>query len=293
MILSIFHHKGGVGKTSIVDGVAHSILLDGNKRLRRDRVLIVDLDPQMNISCKSLGSEDKFEKYIEDLKDLNDFKHNKTNPDIRTKIARLMNYQTMNDLHCNPIPIHEDGNTCIHLLPGHPDLSQLMRQMALELDSPKVPLNHCLAINLLIKMYCKQYGYDLVLLDLGPNLYELNISALLTSDFCLMPCTPDMYSSLGFKIMREVVFDKFHHRFRNHVDLKIIGFVPNRISPGEASQQRIDMLHTRFLQQLGPFCINPTRTHQAVIPEMASMDHRSCHFNVLVAWLNQVIEEHC
>lgn len=272
-ILSVYSHKGGVGKTTLVDVIRASVMSSNDiddDQLKFKRCLIIDLDTQMNLTCKILRTEDNFQEYFDGLADISNFTTNVYNPDIKTKLARLLNYETRDQINPNPINILAENGVRgrrVDLLPGYPELQQLSKQMALELDQPGAPLNNCLALRNLIKVYVDMFHYDLVVLDLGPDLYTINSCALWTSDYVLIPCTADMYSAMSFRLIANTIFPKNvlnpatepnhgYHRFRSK--LRVLGFVPNRVKmregePTIAQQGGINKLQQKFAEHLGPY----------------------------------------
>lgn len=227
---------------------------------------MIDLDTQMNLTCKMLKTEEAFQEYFDSLVDINDFDSNYANPDIKTKLTRLSNYATRHNVNPNPIMVREESGVRgrrVDLLPGYPELSGLSRQMAFELDQPGAPLNNCFALRNLIQEYVNKFHYDLVILDLGPDLYTINSCALWTSDFVLIPCTADMYSAMSFRLIANTIFpfsedevNHPYHRFKSN--LRVLGFIPNRVKTREnmpivAQQVGIAKLQDKFSQHLLPY----------------------------------------
>ena len=65
--ISIFNNKGGVGKTTLTFHLAHALAVMGK------RVLMIDADPQCNLTLYAMTQEkivdiwDKEDKFIEDF----------------------------------------------------------------------------------------------------------------------------------------------------------------------------------------------------------------------------------
>lgn len=330
-ILSVYSHKGGVGKTTMVDILGGSLFdapnLNGVK-LKFKRCLMIDLDAQMNLTCKILGSETNFDEYINSLYDINDIGHNSINPDIKTKLTRLINFQTRNQVNPNPLVINEElpktrHSRVLHLIPGYPEMAQIIKQMSCELDQLSAPLNNCRMLKNLIDVYVKEFDYDLVILDLGPNLYTLNCCALWSSDYVLVPCTADIYSAMSFRQLASTIFPSIHnaaghgyHRFESR--LKILGFVPNRVkifnnAPTRTQAESINKLQEKFVEYLLPYFSGNQADHSSTHPcyiqllggdsvnnatqslvllHIAECEARSRlrqQLSALVLWLNSVI----
>lgn len=129
-ILSIYSHKGGGGKTTTVDIIRGAVMNSDRSapRFKFKKVLMIDVDTQMNLTCKLLETEERFQEYFESLSEINDFQHNVHNMDIKTKLARLMNYNTRNAVNPNPM--------VIDLIPGYPEVQQFPSRWRWNSTSP-------------------------------------------------------------------------------------------------------------------------------------------------------------
>jgi cellulose biosynthesis protein BcsQ len=289
VILSVYSHKGGVGKTTLVDAIGNSIFPNqSGAQLNFKRCLMIDLDPQMNLTCKIQRTEENFEEYINSLIDITDLAHNQVNSDVRTKLTRLTNRSTSRNIHPNPLRVRSFTNRddakdvrFLDLIPGYPELDQLTRQMTVELEDHRTPINICHAIQDLIAEYCTVFGYDLVILDLGPDLYILNNVALWSSNYVLIPCTADIYSTMSFRLLAEKIFPPAvgpipvppHPFDRFHSNLQVIGFLPNRVkvhkgAPTKPMRLQIDKLHSAFQKHLQIRCVDRARSHPCFIEHL-------------------------
>lgn len=260
-ILAIYSHKGGVGKTTLVHTIAESV----RHGLNFKRVLLIDLDTQMNLTCKLLGSELAFEAYINSIVDVRGGADYRNNQDIKSKLSRITNFNLQKDVNPNPRVVWQQANTrntpCVHLIPGFPEMKLLSSHISKEIESSDEGLNWSLSLKNLIGVYHNEFHYDLVILDLGPDLYAINSCALWSSDYVLIPCTADLYSAMSFRLVRQEIFpdDSVTHMYRRfNSNLRVIGFVPNRVktfdqAPATAQQEGINTLRDNFHRHLGAF----------------------------------------
>lgn len=326
-ILSVYSHKGGVGKTTLAHTIADYVR---QPEFPYRRVLLVDLDTQMNLTCKLLQSEAAFESYIEGLISTTLGVDYSTNPDIKSKLSLLISRREVNP---NPLPIWEGQGVrgrCIHLLPGYHELTQYSRQVSLELTQPDAEINNGAAIRELVTEYVNAHHYDLVIIDLGPDLYDINSCALWSSDFVIIPCTADMYSAMSFRLIRQHIFplvsvdgsppNRSHSYYRMNSRLQVLGFVPNRVKiyegmPTASQAEGIAKLYHQFRAHLGPYfrevgfggreesyspvCIKAIGSaltghetqslQQLTVRDQVERDHLNQSLETLMTWLIQVM----
>ncbi len=179
--LAFFNNKGGVGKTSLVYHLAWMLSeMDY-------RVLVVDLDPQANLSGIFLP-----ERRLEELWRDRDGKT------IEKNIAPL--FEGTGDI--DPPHVENIGDR-IGLLTGDLALSKreddLSAQWPKCLDGDRRAFRVITAFARLIFHAAEAFEADLALVDVGPNLGAINRAALIASDAVVVPLAPDLFSLQGLR----------------------------------------------------------------------------------------------
>lgn len=194
--VAFFNNKGGVGKTSLVYHLAWMFADQGIK------TLAVDLDPQANLTAMFLN-EDRLEKLWPDDE------HPGT---VYGAIRPIL--RGIGDIaHPHVERIHSK----LGLLPGDLGLSRFEDKL-----SDAWPRCHnrdesafrtMTAFHRLVQQGT-EWGAELVLIDVGPNLGAINRAALIASDQVCLPLAPDLFSLQGLKNLgptlrewRQVWFD--------------------------------------------------------------------------------------
>ncbi len=182
-VIAFFNNKGGVGKTTLVYHLSWAFAdLDQN-------VLAVDLDPQANLTSSFLD-EDRLEELWPDGP------HEKTVYGCVEPLVR-----GIGDILEKPYIVDIDQR--LHLLPGDLDLArfedELSRQWPLCLDKDERAFRVISAFWRMMQNAAQATGTELILVDLGPNLGAINRSVLVSSDFLVVPLTPDLFSLQGLR----------------------------------------------------------------------------------------------
>jgi len=189
-IIVLFNHKGGVSKTTTTYHLAWK-LTDLGKR-----VLLVDGDPQCNLTSLLLG--DSFEDYYTD-EQTKDF-----NIKDAIKVAFEGKPKPITAINCP----YANNNATLFLIPGHMDLSEYDPSLSLSLNS-----NNAISTlqNLpgtfyeLIRLCSEKYDIDYVFIDMNPGLSAINQTFFMSSDAFIIPTNPDPFSVMALKTLKTVL----------------------------------------------------------------------------------------
>ena len=182
-VLTLFNNKGGVGKTSLVYHL--SWILSGLEW----RILICDLDPQSNLTAAFLE-----EDVLEDL-----WQGDNASATIHGCIAPLME---VGDILA---PTLQKITSSLYLLPGNISLSGFEDFLSSEWPNAMGSGNLFRSFRVLtafwqaVQLGAQKIAADLILVDVGPNLGAINRSALIASDFVLVPLGADLFSLQGLR----------------------------------------------------------------------------------------------
>jgi len=216
-----------------------------NDKIIKD-VLILDLDSQMNLTCSLLldsdlksnfesklvemklthlnNEFDLFDAYIANHVDIEDSKEDgvmkKTRQEKAFDIYNKLDLRLRPGLYEDKKKVFEiyrvnrrDKNRRIHLIPGSADTFKLS-------SSIDRNISHQDAINILNQFLASytvddlehkgvaiQKEYDLIILDLAPDLSSLNQCLIRASSYVLIPSTPDYFSRISIKLLRRNLLD--------------------------------------------------------------------------------------
>ena len=204
-IVSIFNNKGGVGKTTLSFHLACALAESGK------RVLLVDLDPQSNLSLHALTEESLSAIWDEE----EDFVDN-------YGVKREENPQKLEEIATRTRSVHfllkavEEGvDSLLELPPLHSvreNLWLLPGRLSLHMFENKLAQAHgqlftndysavrtVTELRNLIRKYGEQHDADIAILDTSPSLGLLNRYAISFSDGFFSPSSPDLFSLYAFK----------------------------------------------------------------------------------------------
>ncbi|MCI2420563.1 ParA family protein [Saccharopolyspora sp. K220] len=207
--VAVLSLKGGVGKTTVVLGLASAAMRRGV------RTLVVDLDPQCNATaCLEPGRT---------TKGLSDVLADPRPENVRAAVTGSSWGAEVDVLVGSEDAESHNGH--------HPDgrhLSRLTEALS-ELDDPSAE---------------DELPYQLVLLDCPPSLGRLTRSALIAADRALLVTEPTIFAVSGVQRAFEAVQAE---RQSNNPELQPLGVIVNRVRPRSHEHQfRIEELREIF-----------------------------------------------
>lgn len=189
--LAFFNNKGGVGKTTLVYHFAHMLAE------LEVRVLILDLDPQSNLTAMCLG-EDRLEQLWD-----RDPEHAGTVLGCVRPILR-----GTGDVQ---EPRLELLNERLALVPGDLGLSAFEDKLSdawpRALNRDEAAFRTLSAFHRIARRAAEVHQPDVVILDMGPNLGAINRAALLTTQHVVTPLAPDLFSVQGLRNLGPTLAD--------------------------------------------------------------------------------------
>ncbi len=183
--ISLFNHKGGVGKTTLTVNLAQA-LADLGKR-----VLLVDADPQCNLTAFCLD-----EKALDDL--LGESSEVESGNTLWSAVMPVtLGKGAIKEIDLFPVL----GEDTIMLAAGDVKLSEHEEELpAAWTDAfarKERGYSVTCAVADAVDILADKMEADVVLYDVGPNVGALNRSVLLDTDFFVTPVAADLFSLRG------------------------------------------------------------------------------------------------
>ncbi len=194
--IALFNHKGGVGKTTTTFNLGWMLAEKGKK------VIIVDCDPQCNLTGMVLGFKDA--KRFASMYESDDV----TN--IREGLAPAFESRPalIEPVNCESIRERMDMPLLLHLLPGHIGLAEyeVPLGVAQALSGSLVTLQNLPgSLPYLFSKTADKYNADFILLDMSPSLGPINQNLLMTSDYFIVPTFPDYFSAMATESLASIL----------------------------------------------------------------------------------------
>jgi cellulose biosynthesis protein BcsQ len=180
--IALFNHKGGVSKTTTTFNLGWMLASRGK------RVILVDTDPQCNLTGMALGFSTK-----EELETVYS-----RGQHIKAGLAPAFESRPklIDAVDCIPI----NGQKNLFLLPGHVGLAEYEVTLGISQElsgSIQTLQNLPGAIHFLLERTADKFSADYILIDMSPSLGSINQNLLMTSHFFIIPTNPDFFSVMA------------------------------------------------------------------------------------------------
>ena len=258
-VVSVCNLKGGVGKTTLVMALAEYLASD---TIFRSRVLVVDLDPQSNLTYAMMDEsiwEQEFESkkrtlpylFENPINFLDDHNHNEFI--VKSGVSNIRNNNSFR---------------CLHLIPSSPRLFEIQDELV-PIHFHTLNLKPVHILSHILKPYLKNYDY--ILIDCPPSLNSVVKSAFLISDFCLVPCVPSKISILGLNLILKHIW-KFNDDHKHN--LKALGIIISRYN-GTLAQK--EQLHHILDEPFYPEVFNTKIPEKSKVAESIDFTYTMTH----------------
>lgn len=224
----MFNNKGGVSKTTTTFNLGWAMASKGYK------VLLVDADPQSNLTSLALSipDEDAFAA-IYSKKGSNDIKSLADNIDASGMVIERN----------NPVSnIVSTSNENLFILPGHLEIEDVSTEITTALQvggirTFKRMRNIPVYLNFALRRLADLHAIDYIIIDMAPSLSGLNEVLLMGSDYFIAPCAPDFFSVIALRNIAKII-PEWHSQVSTYVSdyplactPKFLGIIEQKYRP--------------------------------------------------------------
>ncbi|HDX8371105.1 TPA: AAA family ATPase [Aeromonas dhakensis] len=252
-IISLFNHKGGVSKTTTTFNLGWKLATMGHK------VLVVDADPQCNLTALVLG--------YNSIGEMDDFYKNNPLCDIHSCIKPVIDGSLGKVIPAEPV---QTPNKNLFLLCGNLELSEVETQISVSLTtSTAIPAIRNIpgSIGAFLRATADKHNFDYVIIDMSPSVGSLNECLLMSSNYFIVPTAPDFFCAQAIRSLTNVVprWNVEINPFRDPSLIypfpvtppKFIGFIsqkyrPRNGAPVKSFQKWIDVINNEVIEKLQP-----------------------------------------
>jgi len=177
-----FNNKGGVGKTTLVANLGAELSLNFNAK-----VLIVDADPQCNLTQYVLTDSETQDLYSQD------------NPESIYTVIRPLSFGKGYE---SDLPIRHVENFGFDIIVGDPRLALQEDLLAGDWRDAKGGGMRGIRTTYVFAELVKkatELNYDFVFFDMGPSLGAINRAVLLAMEYFVVPMSIDVFSLWAIK----------------------------------------------------------------------------------------------
>lgn len=225
-ILAFANQKGGVGKTTSAINVA----CGAARYLGRDRVLVIDIDPQANATHTLLGIEMAAGPRRVGVHTVREVLLEEVSAADAIRVV---------ELDAASGTTYQLNASNIHVLPSHLELATIEAMLTTQFRSE---------YRLQKAMTDLNGRYDAIIIDCPPSLGNLTLNALLYCDGVIIPVSPGEFSLVGLGLLQSTIAQAQEANPRLH----IAGILPNMTNNTRLSKETVEALAAHFGDRILP-----------------------------------------
>lgn len=232
-LISMINWKGGVGKSTLSLHLGIGIM---RRKGSTPKVLLIDLDPQCNLSYLALGVSDYTKKVYEEGQP--------TLKNIFDSYFEANSFITDDAIIKQPVTA-SPGKVWsnVDILPSHQELVLVDMRLARERKSgtshqeeTKFELDKLSIISNALDQVKDNYEY--IILDCPPNINLVTQNSFFASQYYIIPAIPDFLSTVGISLIKSEM-EKLNKNFKgmieysgynlSYTDAELIGIIFNMV----------------------------------------------------------------
>ncbi len=211
-VVALFNQKGGVGKTTVASQLAARLNLT-----HRKKVLLIDLDPQQNLTelCLTISELDERISAFRTVCGLFEPAIVGRPIDGANEFGVFVNPATSVNLEEIAMPLNNTGQ--------HPRFDIIAGDHR-SIKYVRLGDNHVLLDNFALAIEEARLRYDLVIFDCNPSVSFFTRAMMENSDYILLPLRPDGFARRGV-VFTQSVIEKFYKLDRRPQVNAVFNFV--------------------------------------------------------------------